>query len=228
MKQWVKRSFPDLWTRARDRAYRVRTRTSLTGLKLRRSRFGLETARNVIVDLQYGGYCGGRIPARFAALGVHAASSTFYYELAEVFERTRGVSVRPDDVLVDVGCGKGRVMNFWLRNGLTNRMVGLEIDPDIAARTRRRLAPYPNISVVTGDALENIPPDGTLFFLFNPFERPMMEAFQRRVLAVVRQRRPLRIVYFSSRYIGAFSADAWNIQPLSLNTIQSAALITPR
>ncbi len=79
-------------------------------------------------------------------------------------------------MLVDIGCGKGRVINFWLHQGLTNRLIGLELDPDVATAAQQRLAPYRNVQIIVGDAIENLPTDGTLFYLYNPFERPIVEA----------------------------------------------------
>ena len=90
------------------------------------------------------------------------------------------LTVEESDVLVDVGCGKGRVIISGLGRGFTNRIVGLELDEDVAAATRKRLTSYPNVTVLTGDAVENLPEDGTLFYLFNSFEQPIVTRFKAR------------------------------------------------
>jgi len=227
MKGWLKKQFPIAWRNAAERYYRWRFSARQLRRKLRRNRFGFENARNLTIDLRYGGYCGGRIPSRFEQLGAHATTSTFYAELAEVFDPRIGVQVSPTDVLVDIGCGKGRVINFWLHQSLANRLVGLELDPLVATAAQQRLAPYSNVQILVGDAIENLPSDGTLFYLYNPFGPRIVEALVRRLL-VMAQTRDIRIVYFSCFFLDAFSRDHWEIQPLPLNTVMPAALITPK
>jgi hypothetical protein len=118
----------------------------------------------------------------------------------------KGESIAPEDVLVDVGCGKGRVLNWWLSRGLRNQIVGLEIDPEIAAHTRHRLRKYRNVTIVTGDGIENLPADGTLFFLFNPFQKPMVSRFQERILQLPR-RDKVRIYYYNCAHADVFEND---------------------
>jgi len=78
-----------------------------------KTRLGREAIRNIVIDWKYGGYCGGRTLTRFPETGAHTTVSTDYYELEKVFGH-QGVSVRSNDVLVDLGCGKGRILNYWL------------------------------------------------------------------------------------------------------------------
>ena len=228
MKGWLKKQFPTAWKNAAERSYRWRFSARQLGRKLRRNRFGFENARNLILDLRYGGYCGGRVPSRFEELGAHATTSTFYSELAELFDPDNGIRVSPSDVLVDIGCGKGRVVNFWLKQGLlSNRLIGLELDPDFAAETQRRLAPYHNVHIIVGDAIENLPIDGTLFYLYNPFGPVVVHSLADRLFAIAKTR-DIRIVYFSCFFLDAFSRDQWDIRHLPLNTLMPAVLITPK
>ena len=62
------------------------------------------------MDLRYGGLLRGTLPNRFLHLGAHHAANTPYFILPIIFD---GI-IHDDDVLVDVGCGKGRVLNWWL------------------------------------------------------------------------------------------------------------------
>ncbi len=121
--------------------------------------------------------------------------------------------ISPDDVLVDVGCGRGRVINWWLANGCRNsRIYGLEYDPEVAAITSRRLARYPNVTIVEGDALEHLPADATLMYLYNPFVRPVVERFAALV-ADTYSGRPMRLIYSNCKHIDVFRADPrWIVQ----------------
>lgn len=68
----------------------------------------------------------------FKRLGANGVYHTDYSVINTIFSL---VPIGEQDVLVDVGCGKGRVINYWLSQGYTNKMVGLELDPQVAAQT---------------------------------------------------------------------------------------------
>ncbi len=123
------------------------------------------------------------------------------------------MKIAPNDVLVDVGCGKGRVLAWWLSRGYRNRMIGLELDPRIAAATAARFAAASNVRVIAGDAVENLPPDGTLFWLFNPFDEPVLRAFRDRLKQCCEE--GARLVYSHARHLAVFSGDAaFTCEPL--------------
>jgi len=117
--------------------------------------------------------------------------------------------VKPCDVLVDVGCGKGRVINSWLADGYSNRMIGVELDAEIAASTRARLRHFQNVSIVCGDIVANFPDDGTLFYLFNPFDAPVMMRFKDRLKQSV-SRSPIgeaTVIYYNCCHAEVFAND---------------------
>src|SRR5438093_966038 len=127
-----------------------------------------KTARNVVRDLRFGGKpLGGTVKSRYAHLGAHDVGNADYDDLAILF---READVQPDDVIVDVGAGKGRAINWLVRAHPSNRIVGIELDPEICAETAKRLARFDQVEILCGDALELLPADGTLFYLFNPFD----------------------------------------------------------
>jgi len=103
--------------------------------------------------------------------GAAAVSNSPYSVLPHIFAGRIG----PNDVLVDVGCGKGRVINWWVSQGLRNRMVGIELEPEVAAATARRLRRFPNVTIVNADATTAVPDDATLLYLYSPFDRPTMQ-----------------------------------------------------
>jgi SAM-dependent methyltransferase len=153
-------------------------------------------------DWRCGGWTGGVIESPYRRQGARSTQSTRYAVLRRVF---RQVAIRPDDVLVDVGCGKGRVIAWWLALGCRNRIVGLELDPRVAAATAARFAAAANVAVVAGDALEHLPADGTLFWLYHPFEEPVLRAFRDRLKEVCRGE--VRLVYNQARHLDVFRED---------------------
>ena len=207
---------------------RLRPRTRLTSaLRLAaRTRLGWRPLVNLATDLRYGGYCGGTVSNPFAESGASRVQSTDYAALARVHRRN-AIDLRPTDVLVDVGCGKGRVINWWLSRGLRNPIVGLELLPAVAEAAARRLRRHPNVRIVPGDAIANLPADGTFFYLYNPFDERRMEAFADALARRAARPRDLRVLYFNCRHLDVFLRDPrWRVRPLDTGEPEPAALIT--
>jgi SAM-dependent methyltransferase len=177
---------------------------------------GIRLLRNAHLDLRYARrFLGGVHKTAFADVGVEDTANTDYAALPPMFEG----KIRPDDVLVDVGCGKGRVMIWWLSQGYDNSIVGLELDPSVAADTRRRLQRYPNVRVIAGDAIANLPPEGTVFYLFNPFKAPLVSRFKDQLSRVVKRPADLRIFYYNCVHLDVFLGDrAWTVEREVLDT----------
>jgi hypothetical protein len=146
---------------------------------------------------------------------VNYFSSTHHWELRHVFTAKHGLEITPEDVLVDFGCGRGRVLNWWLSLGLGNEIYGLELDEDLARQAAERLKGHPNVTVLAGDGLEHLPADTTVLWSFNPFEWGAGgEALMTRLENRLREygRPDLRVVLFRSPLIRVFEADPyWHV-----------------
>jgi SAM-dependent methyltransferase len=182
-----------------------------------KTRFGTELARNYLIDRRYGGSCAGSAPTAFGHLGAYGTSSIDYWQLKRIFSPSNGVQITPEDVLVDVGCGKGRVLNYWLELGLGNRIVGIELDERFARFAATRLAGYSNVEVICGEAIEMLPPDGTVFFLFNPFGAEVLARFAERIATISTVPERLVIVYYFAMQVQVFERDPrFVVEPLSV------------
>ena len=160
------------------------------------------------LDLKFGGYTGGRARSRYAHRQSTDVHNIGYRGVADAM---RGIPVAPEDVLVDVGCGRGRVLNYWLSLGLANRLVGIELDPALAAETRTRLRRFPQVEVRTGDAVELTPTDATVCFLFNPFGGAVLRRWRDETTK--RARGQLRVIYVHPLHRGAFEeARGWSVR----------------
>jgi SAM-dependent methyltransferase len=127
-------------------------------------------------------------------------ANTDYAALPFVF----GDRLQPSDVLVDIGCGKGRVINWWLSRELGNRIVGVEVNKAVAQMTQRRLKRHKNVKIVCGDALKNLPEDGTIFYLFNPFDRPWVAALKDRLAILFGSGERRTIFYYNCVHADVF------------------------
>jgi len=206
--------------------YQVQRYIRMHGIK---TRFGIETVRNWYIDRRFGGPCGGTYASRFEETGAWGTSSVDYYQMPRLFSAAHGTAIKPSDVLVDVGCGRGRVINWWLSLGLGNSIYGIELDPKFAHEAARRLKSYRNVRIIEGNAIDNIPQDATLFFLFNPFKPPVVEAFKNRLVDMFGECAGITIIYYMCLYKSIFEADdRWVVEPIYSKTFWPAAVIRMR
>jgi hypothetical protein len=175
--------------------------------------WGVRIVRNALIDLHYGGLLGGELKSRFSDRHAVETANSDYVGMSYMFEGR----IKDSDVLVDVGCGRGRVINSWLHSGYRNLMIGLELDDEVAERTRRRLRKFDNVTIITGDAVENIPPSGTLFYMYHPFGEPVMEAFKNRLKSMFDRDSGITILYFLPRHVDVFRRDpAWTVETVEV------------
>jgi hypothetical protein len=156
---------------------------------------------NAAKDVRYGAPLGGTTPTRFDHLGAFDTANSDYGDLRALFAE---IPVGRDDVVVAIGCGKGRALNWFLARTSAQRIYGIELDPTIAERAAHRLRRHPSVTVLAGDAPSLLPADATLLYLFNPFGESVM---RRLVTSVVRLPDCRRIVYNNCKYLQPFAGD---------------------
>jgi SAM-dependent methyltransferase len=113
----------------------------------------------------------------------------------------RAGEVSPEDVFVDLGCGKGRVVLAAARYPF-RRVIGVEIAPELTAVARANVAASCDrvrcdIELVTMDVLDyQLPPDVTVVYLYNPFRGETFARFAAGLVAALdRQPRSFRLIY---------------------------------
>jgi SAM-dependent methyltransferase len=108
-----------------------------------------------------------------------------------------------DFALLDVGCGKGRVLLIASEYPF-RRIVGVELHPGLVAIARRNLRRWmrrpracTNVEVLQDDALAIPLPEGPLLvFFFNSFEREMIDPFLHKIAAAAAARPdPIDLIY---------------------------------
>ena len=205
------------------------TRNPLLRLRhlLTRGRLLRRSLPNLIRDMRYGAYLGGSVRSPFRLDGMHDAESTDWADLGVLFGQP-GSRPRPDDVIVDVGCGKGRALAFFheVTRG-RNRIVGIEIIPEIGEATRRRFAGRGRVEVRVGDALELLPDDATLLYLCNPFDPPLMERLAARLHERATRLADIRIVgiHLSGLFLLPFITRGWTIEPIPRERVSGRAVV---
>ena len=191
----------------------------------RKTQLGRTIVVNLYWDLRYGADCARIKKTHYTHLGAANTQSTDFLQLTTLFKKNE-IRIDPTDVLVDVGCGKGRVINFWLSLGCRNKIVGLELDDEVANETRRRLKNHANVTIIGGNAISNLPPDGTLFYLYNPFHAPLVHQFKERLWDMRGGMSGTRIVYYNSLHASLFKTDPrWLVEDLYTGQPDPAVLI---
>lgn len=106
----------------------------------------------------------------------------------EILAMVMEVPIEPDDELVDLGAGLGRVVVLaHLLSGA--RASGVELQAPLVARARARCAALalPAVSFVHADAAE-AELDGSIFFLYAPFSGQVLARVVGRLEEVARRR----------------------------------------
>lgn len=138
-----------------------------------------------------------------------AASNRVDYEPSSWFALRRVLSKRDvteDDVFIDFGCGKGRIV-FQAARYRFKKVIGIELSPQLTAiandNIERSLVKLrcKNIELVNKDVLQyEIPDDVTVAYFYNPFEGDIFAAVVDKLVASLKRRpRLLKIIYFSPR-----------------------------
>lgn len=163
-------------------------------------------ARNALVDIR----CGRPVVGTWRRPG----RSSIDHENSDhsALRRIFAGRVRPGDVLVDVGCGRGRVLAHWSVHYPDHRIVGIEIDPHTASRATAHLSHHSSCTVVCGDAVELLPEDGSLFYLYNPFGLDVLDRLRQRVAALPQGDRPVVLLYHNPKHVAVFEGSpAWTV-----------------
>src|SRR5579875_442833 len=141
-----------------------------------------------------------RLAARAAYLVARRTAATLTIERRLGVETARELGA--DDVFLDVGAGKGRVLLQALRYPF-KRVIGVELSPQLAAIALGNLARCSDPvmagahEVITADATRfPIPDEVTVIYMFNPLRGAAFRELLARIgESVERRPRPLRLIY---------------------------------
>jgi SAM-dependent methyltransferase len=120
---------------------------------------------NSCFDVRHGHWFGG-----VKRTSICSVQSSDVRTIAALFRRVfKAIPSR--EPIIDVGCGKGRVVQ-WIISHLPNPVVGVEIDEEVADKTRIRFAGNPQVEIVTGDIADCLRPEWQWFYMMNTFGSP--------------------------------------------------------
>lgn len=168
--------------------------------------------KNVLIDLYIQGeFLGGNIESVNENVGIYSTVNTDYKVIKAIF--FEHYKIKKNDVIIDVGCGKGRVFNYLLYRGIKNDLVGYEINKNVAANTKRNLKKYPNVTIFSEDIFLNFPYNGSVFYLYNPFNAMLVEKFISHILKIKNE---IIILYWNLQCKEKFHDDAFTIEKIEI------------
>src|SRR5215469_6802269 len=177
---------------------------------------GVDTDGLIYADPEAEGHASGRHNA-----GYYATAPSLFHGAMALWRGTlpeTGYALE-DYTLVDIGCGKGRVLMLASEYAFTE-IVGVELNPDLARVARKNLSRFgqrrwlglrgskfrtrvtDRVRIIEGDALTVPLPDGPVaLFYFNSFEREMAELWLARLGEITRERTaPLDLIYIHPEF----------------------------
>lgn len=167
------------------------------------------------LDIRYSGrLLNGNQKSKYADIGANDVYHTKYSAMNLIFMHS---DICKSDVLVDVGCGKGRIINYWLSQGYKNNIIGLELDPQVANNTSHQFRKRNNVTIIQGDAIDNLPKDGTVFYFYNPFNKRNVERFEEAVYNISKGKK-ITIIYYNPKSIHVFLKDYWDVKYVNFET----------
>ncbi|MBI2853350.1 MAG: class I SAM-dependent methyltransferase [Chloroflexi bacterium] len=116
---------------------------------------------------------------------------------------TLGDSVSTEDVFIDFGSGKGRMVCMAAREYPFKRVIGVEICEGLTAIARRNIQKNlhrmrcKNIELITANVVNyEVPDEITVVYMFNPFFGDVFANVIRKLLdSLSRRPRQLRLIY---------------------------------
>jgi len=159
-----------------------------------------------IVDKIYDFYFGISTSNYYAADG-HQSSDAYevasapYLVIMEIFRR---LHLQDKDILIDVGCGTGRVVCMASRQRIDGAF-GVELLEEPAKLAKRNLLTMRGkkarkFDIYTGNILNYDNQEANIYFLFNPFGKKTLSEFLKKIINNRDFSRSIRIVYYNPKH----------------------------
>ena len=145
------------------------------------------------------------VPTPYAEThGATGSQSTPYWGLEKLF---KDVEFRGSDHLIDVGCGKGRVLAYLAGMNCAADITGVELNPEVAMTAKQWTKRYSNINVIEGNAFDLDYDTYNKMFMFRPMETGAFIDFITKVEGDMTH--PLTLYYYADQQ----SSYYLNIRP---------------
>jgi SAM-dependent methyltransferase len=135
-----------------------------------------------------------------------------------LFRILRLADLQPDDVFVDLGCGKGRVLCCAAISNVA-RVIGVDDVPELCGVARRNVLamaqPHAPVEVVQGRAEALDYRQASVLFMFNPFGPETIGQVVRK-LGLSAAGRSVKLIYANPVHDDALAGTSWLERYLSV------------
>lgn len=101
-------------------------------------------------------------------------------------------------MIVDLGCGKGRLFHYLCTKGFRGICIGIELWKEVALQTRKHLAKYDNVTIVHDNFLNcDFPQNFTIAYYFNSANREVTSELIKKLES---QKKRFKFVYINALY----------------------------
>jgi len=140
-----------------------------------------------------------------------------YFILEKLLENFRK-SFPEEKTILDAGCGKGRVLVTAAHYGFT-KLTGVDIAKELCVEAESNMqkakTKFPGIDfkIIWDDILNyEITNDQNVFFLFNPFDREVLEKFIKSIEASAKKfPRTIYFLYASPKHLEVLEENNYNV-----------------
>lgn len=135
------------------------------------------------------------------------SESTKYIALKEMF---KSIDINDDTRFIDVGCGKGRVVNFVHCLNKNCQAYGIELNPDVANYAKNWAEKINNVNIINGNAFDINCDDYDVIFLGRPFMEETFKQFAEKMVNEIKH--PVTVICYVDVYMSKYLKDKpnWN------------------
>lgn len=135
------------------------------------------------------------------------SESTKYIALKEMF---KSIDINDDTRFIDVGCGKGRVVNFVHCLNKNCQATGIEFNSDVANYAKSWADRKENVNIINGDAFSINCDDFDVFYFNRPFMEETFKQFAEKMVNEIKH--PVTVICYADTYMSKYLKDKpnWN------------------
>ena len=141
--------------------------------------------------------------------GATSATATSYAVLSEVIDTSK---LCENSKFIDVGCGKGRVLAYLLNKKINCKMVGVELDSEVAEIAKSWTKNYDNVEIIQDNVFDLDMSEYTDFCLSRPFEKDAFIDFLDKIEREAEQE--INVYLISDQQIREYldDKDGWTLE----------------
>lgn len=150
------------------------------------------------------------VPSKYReSHGATGSSATSYSVLKDIIDINK---LNENSKFIDVGCGKGRILASLIHRGVKCKLVGIELNEEVAEIAKSWSKDYDNVEIRCENAFDEDMDQYTDIFLARPFET---ELFKKYIEKLERELTHETNVYiFVDQLLGDFldNREGWNLE----------------